>query len=67
MPEDTAVQHVQQTCEAVLWLKLIDIIFTIQGKRICRNWFFFRLGRDVALILFPSLRRLKCNDRLGGP
>ena len=40
MPEDTAVQHVQQTCEAVFWLKLVDIIFTIQGKRICRNWFF---------------------------
>ena len=57
MPEDTAVQHVQQTWQAVFWLKLNDIIiFTIQGKRTRRNWILFSTGKKREAVNRNQLR-----------
>jgi hypothetical protein len=56
MPEDTPVQHVQQTWQAVFWLKLNDIIFTIQGKRTRRNWILFAAAKKREAVNRGQLR-----------
>jgi hypothetical protein len=56
MPEDTAVQHVQQTWQALFWLKLNNIIFTIQGKRIRRNCILFSTGKKREAVNRNQLR-----------
>jgi hypothetical protein len=56
MPEHTAVQHVQQTWQAVFWLKLNDMIFTIQGKRTRRNWILFAAAKKREAVNRDQLR-----------
>jgi hypothetical protein len=65
MPEHTAVQHVQQTWQAVFWLKLNDMIFTIQGKRTRRNWILFAAAKNEKLSAAANFGRRLTASRGG--